>query len=637
MGENKNYLIVTLSGNTPSEKDIDKLREIELLGIKKTSIDVPIGNVHSYCYEDTLTVYGIQSNEANCKVILKEASIDTMFVLATEMVRGNSSLKKDIDVGNPIEFSKIKEKIDYTEDGKAKCTLDYFLGEMKFYCKNVLGNENQIKHIRILPIKDDSTKEEITNITTTIVTDDWDENTGLYVDSQGGMRDCFIMLVGTLRIARQRGIKPKMILYSMFNREHTSPTKVEDKKDNYQIFDAVSGVDEFERFGRVNELITFFGRMGETPIKPVLEAAQNMAEAFAMCFADQMVESVNNVAKEITNFKASGPDKPMLQKYVVDMIQRDLGDLLASPDNILLLIDWCLKKDFIQQAATLYIDKLPSWYFQREIFKKKEIKEKLRILTWIKSAICSDSDLFYTGLPSILNKCAWVKQSIIDWAMKDNIDELLPCLEAVGVSEGMRNDFINAIKEYYVEKDESERKDLKDMSIGGYKLSLRNQEAPTDISRFLNVCANEDNFIRFLCDLGKFNKNGKTATTRRKCDIICRVSDQEYKRCQECFNEEINVGYLKAVLAYYVLMKQLRNTTNHGGGTACDEDIRSEKEVRKNLEGIIKASLESCETAEDEDPTEGTGALFDYKSAKELLQKAINFNFQICDLLKKEK
>lgn len=443
----KNYLITSLSvidkKYFPTTEMIQNLHELEKEQAREKT--EKMAGVREYRFDKDI-YYGIQSNEANCKAILKKTKIDTMIILATKSVYQDSLLRfKPGDKKKTVNFSEIKD-VKESEILDKHCTLDYFLYEMRYFCTNALNEENRIEKIQIQTIPDDATKEQLENVATAIVQFEWDANCGLYVDSQGGMRDYMIVLIGILRLARQRGIQPSQILYTLFIGDNPQ-NEIVDKKDSYRIFDAVSGIDEFMRFGRVHELINFFqnGRGDDDegwqkePIKPVLEAVQKMSEAFSICSAEQMVSAVENVVGQLENFDAKkcrgeGKTIPGLQSYIADTIKRDMGEgLIKESDNIVYLIEWCYKKDFIQQAMTLYVDKLPEWYSEKKIFNDRKII--LTYATEISTGNNKDiiSEWFYTGLFGILDRCSWVKKAIRDYCykyksdlkkLKNNISEL---------------------------------------------------------------------------------------------------------------------------------------------------------------------------------------------------------------------
>lgn len=627
----KNYLIVSLSTNNfLSEKEISELRKVE--GTTETvKVD---DKIREYSFKDgnekPIKTYGIQSNEATCKTILCETPIDTMFVVATEAVCENTSL--NIKSSSEIKFVDIKEEICYN-NGKANCVLDYFLSEIKYYCRAVLNEEERISKICVLYISDNATREELTNVATTIVKRKWEKGTGLYVDSQGGMRDYMIVLIGILRLARQRGILPKRVLYSLFDPRKSGLVEIVDKKEYYKIFDAVSGIDEFARFGRVYELINYFqnGREDtdpkwkDEPIRPVLEAVRKMSEAFATCFSDQMVQSAQEAVKQIGIFKEKENGNHVLQSYAVETIQEDLGDICTDPKNIVYLIEWCWKKDFIQQAATLYIEKLPEWYFTKEIFKKDAITEKYNSLSDVKpnGENPTDSELFYTGLFRVLDKTTWVRETITRYRknrrdgekiktyhenLNNKLGEMCESLKKNGADANRCEDLAKTIEGQYNTDGTLKENHVVTDVFGKMKSLARdpNNCLPNNTADLIDKMLNA-NLIRYMCGLEDLTGEGKNATTEKKLDIINRINDTDFKNyegylgegfanackrmmgCNELSKEvpkRLQVLTLKKILALYVLMKQLRNNANHGGGDG--NNVDREIKVRDDLNSILE-------------------------------------------------
>ena len=431
-------------------------------------------------------VYGILTNEPALKLALQAANrkgqcIDELIIAVTtstysqskltcagaqevygrDHTRGGKScgrricdeLTEILDKGS-TEFCEIQTFSDCKlslGDGESSnydpsnwgSTLDYFLMEIRSYCTNVLKRnpDKMIRRISIYPLSDDARRGEMTNCAISVAQKAIDaqkehEDINLMIDTNGGPRDMLVFQLATIRALKVHGISTRYALYSKFNPKdrasywgNANACQVSDKTYEYEIFDVVSGTDEFVEYGRVDRLLDYF-RMTESGILPVLMSVKRMSEAFMTCFTDDMVQSVVEVKGRIEEFETlhgsdveeadllqgKGEEKGTnrtyykLAQYVVGQIRDDMAEVLdavgdvreregsslpavrwlgnggSSADEtderlyelvdetgearaVLPLIEWCRRKKFFQQAYTLYVDRIDSWYRINDILK----------------------------------------------------------------------------------------------------------------------------------------------------------------------------------------------------------------------------------------------------------------------------
>lgn len=118
-----------------------------------------------------------------------------------------------------------------------------------------------------------------------------------------------------------------------------------------------------------------------------------------------------------------------------------------------------------------------------------------------------------------------------------------------------------------------------------------------DVIQFIESLKNNENIIRYLCDMDWLEKNkGKQVTTRKKCDIIKDLDEgkrgeKPLDPFRDYFNNSLDLEQLKKLLAFYVLMKQMRNNTNHGGGG--NGEVNAEAEAKRKVYEDLKRIIEA--------------------------------------------
>lgn len=205
----------------------------------------------------------------------------------------------------------------------------------------------------------------------------------LHADMTGGMRNASMMMLGVMRLLEYSQIKMGRVLYSNWERG-----RVEDSADVYRFFDLVAGAKEFVNYGSVIELNNYFAKEKETSaeLKGLLSAMENFSESIKLCQYGEFKKAIRKLGENIELFlqkldaQRDANDrlfstmlpKPDAQKDANDrlfytmlpIIKKSYEPLLAS-DNDLEIIDWCIKRGYLQQAMTLYTERVPEFIFDK--------------------------------------------------------------------------------------------------------------------------------------------------------------------------------------------------------------------------------------------------------------------------------
>lgn len=196
-----------------------------------------------------------------------------------------------------------------------------------------------------------------------------DEEYTLHADMTGGMRNASMMMLGVMRLLEYSQIKMGRVLYSNWVK-YRDINWVEDCADVYRFFDLVAGAKEFVNYGSVRELNIYFAKEKETSaeLKGLLSAMENFSESIKLCQYGEFKEAIKELGENIKFFL----QKPAAQRDANDrlfstmlpIIQKSYEPLLAS-DNDLEIIDWCVKRGYLQQAMTLYTERVPEFIFDK--------------------------------------------------------------------------------------------------------------------------------------------------------------------------------------------------------------------------------------------------------------------------------
>lgn len=302
------------------------------------------------------------------------------------------------------------ESIEFADDEKwpnvtLTGSLEYLLRELDFFCSDACPTAAQysITKVKLVAapfdvpaMKDDNREDKdyigdrkriatdiairaVRYATEKIINDNENasnEELSIYIDSNGGIRDIMTTIVAAIRLMRIQKITPKGVMVSEFEPGHrntaTNPFRITNNTNMYDTFDLVSGLDEFISYGRGEKICRYY------PQDRLFDCLDKMGKVFLLCSPTKMLDAVDKVVKVLKTEKTS--DDAVfddMREYIVSAIKQDMNDLLFVANRksaerrleeyLLPLIQWCLKKELIQQALTLYAEKMPELIVNKKI------------------------------------------------------------------------------------------------------------------------------------------------------------------------------------------------------------------------------------------------------------------------------
>lgn len=267
-----------------------------------------------------------------------------------------------------IASQKIRKPIKGFEPSQTH--LEFFLERVKIFLPNVACDiydydENQSGDENLKSVAEVS--ERIQNFAA-------GGEVTLHVDLTGGRRDVNMMMLDLTRLLEYSGLPVEKILYANFNSVDKTVAVVE-VKNIYDLFQLIAGVEEFVNFGSVTALNSYYkGKKLSAPLKRLLTAMENFAEAIKLCHYGQFSDAIINLHDAVHDFKPATNDlQDILMARLIGRIREDYHQLIVNRKlDDLRVIRWCLCHDYLQQALTLYTERVPEYLGEKFI----EIKDK---------------------------------------------------------------------------------------------------------------------------------------------------------------------------------------------------------------------------------------------------------------------
>lgn len=195
----------------------------------------------------------------------------------------------------------------------------------------------------------------------------------LHADCTGGLRHANMMMLSVLRLMQYSGIEIGKILYANFN---SKPKRVEEANLIYDTFGLVAGAEEFSNYGSVQAIKKFYNNEElESPeLKTLIQAMEQFDDAIKLCHYGYFKKAIQQLQTAIRNYpalqvaeKESSDETAQTIYYntslaatLLPRIKKNYSELLKCEElDDLTLIDWCLNHGYLQQALTLYTERIP--------------------------------------------------------------------------------------------------------------------------------------------------------------------------------------------------------------------------------------------------------------------------------------
>lgn len=574
-------MLLFLSKYTIKKEDSENLKKDENHIIIENNEDYD-----SYIIDNDnnkLAFSGCHTNDAPARFLLKlaehnEEPINKIFCIVSK------------DVYN-IKLPQLENESSKLELEKGKTAFDRFSALIR----NEVGPS-----IEIIPIyydfdpnnEDFDPKDKPTYIYNQIKTSDIGKL--IYIDYTGGLRDSSLFMIALIRYLEFKGIVCKDIIYSDF---FSKPKAIRNIRYIYDMFNMINGVSEFVGTGNARQLVDLQKKLENTTnndnVNNFVSSLQSFSDAIALCNVGSIVDAITSISESINTLEQDISDDIFVQmfKTLIPTVKEKLY-IGKEPPSILDLSQWCLNNNMLQQAVTIYNEKILSYY------------------------ILNNYDDFKNELKKPIPKCRSYKD------IHEKYKNLSKILDEFNDSDGKRNKYKKKISDYIdceISNVQNKCKgfevdEIEDCSIIVYKAfkTIKNQythEKKDELSKdILHKATNFRDFITsFMNNEDIFVKCVKDKITK---DIKTIFSLQEL---------ETSNPKLWQAMKYYHAIKILRNNINHVSGDVGGMNAKMQEYLEEK--GLGDTAIAASETFKFE---------LESKFISDTLEAAIEFSKEIC-------
>lgn len=278
---------------------------------------------------------------------------------------------KKIEKVFTIKSDNVREK----ESGFGKDSGISFEDKLKGIIKKIDGGS-----IELIPfdISDQPDDKEILEVVSEIgnAIDNEDE---LYVDLSGGQRQVAVLLEVVSKIVTLKGARLCGTLTNSFNSSvnytESFPLEVIMNTSTGHAIDFYSALKLFYSTGKIRDLREVIDDYEDNSDleKGVLDVMDKFYSSLLLCQVDTTVKLWFNVINEMEKYEKSPESNNPLFSLSLDILKDRMGlEQLGNDDeksnkymkNVKLLVKWCMEYNLLQQAITIFNDRIPVYLYK---------------------------------------------------------------------------------------------------------------------------------------------------------------------------------------------------------------------------------------------------------------------------------
>ncbi len=335
--------------------------------------------MNTYLFEEAQSgnffVDGVMTNEAPTKAVIRLLSkkkesqrLDKIIMICSDKINEAIEL---VDGQNDLD------KIDClkNEELERKTHADIYKKLISHYAEETdpCYAENPIEYVSI-SIPNITNEDEVSKavIEAANIISEIDEKVELYIDFNGGQRYVAFMILAIANLMKIRSVSIKQIMTMNFDNKVDGIVPIQNMQPVFESFDLIAGINEYINYGRIKGLKKYFEASGNKEIQRILNEMEEFSNNLQLCRTDYVMENKAGLVKLLEDYANTGDENEQSDSYA-QLFHYVVRDILKGYDGLLNgelpdIIDWCVSRDFIQQALTFCAEELPGYFWKSGIF-----------------------------------------------------------------------------------------------------------------------------------------------------------------------------------------------------------------------------------------------------------------------------
>ena len=302
---------------------------------------------------DGVPILAVHTNESILKCISHLKSVN-----------GNGGINKIIALVSSIADNQISEVFN-------KTAFDYYSEKVKECCGDIEIKKINIETAENKPIPE---AQILNQICSQIVPSDV-----VYIDNAGGARTTSSLIQLLAKLLKYKGIKNPYNLYSDIQNNQARIYDVSAFMEMTEIADAMN---EFMTSGKAEQLNNIFKDKNlPEQYKKLLKIITEFSDKIRLGVVDSLDSTVEKLKQALDDCKSCSVENAdnigiiILKQFLETIDNKLIGDMQEGPDY-LKITQWCIENGLIQQALTVFNEKMPRYLFNKGYIKVTDEERK---------------------------------------------------------------------------------------------------------------------------------------------------------------------------------------------------------------------------------------------------------------------
>lgn len=311
-----------------------------------------------------ISTFAPRKAEKTYTVLLNNCSVRTVTACHT-----NESIFKTLIEMNEVKSNGGLDKIITLASHAATATknAEYNDATALEYYESIVREFSQNTKVETILTENKEIPEILHELCTHIKSDDV-----VYIDSAGGRRTDSNIIQLLIKLLKYKGIKNPYALYS----DITNTPVISDTLSFTKMTDLLDAFNEFMTTGKSNKLADCLNKDSEysnPKIKNLLGTMQEFSDKIQIGNVEKLDDTVKRLQMNLQECETfeniQDIEFVILKEFLPVIREKLLGD--TTKIDYAKIIRWCLENSLIQQALTLFVEKMPIYIFENEIIKYK--------------------------------------------------------------------------------------------------------------------------------------------------------------------------------------------------------------------------------------------------------------------------
>lgn len=451
------------------------------------------------------------------------------------------------------------------------------------YYKDIVEELNPQTKVITVPVEDD-----LHNVLQQIC-DNIKAQDKVYIDSAGGQRNISNVIQLLLKILKYKGIENPYSLYSNIN----SGVGVIESTQNFdKMVNLSDAFNEFMTTGKSDQLNGCLKDDSSVQYKKLVKAMSEFSDNIRLGAVERLENTIVALRSAIDECSLQEPndmESVIIHQFIP--IIRDKFFVDQTQPDYCKLIHWCLDNGLVQQALTIFNEKIPIALFEKGIVSFCD-----------SGAENSYKKSLQTTATNPLNSADWQTNAFYQVFLgedKSLIKDVVKYLES-GIKSNKINSFIQTIKS----QEKLFRDGQNEKMHPAIKKILKEQNIK-DWNALKHSLSNNGKAIKILLGISSEIED----TISNKFNIVSRLENGTKQNNGIVSN--VSAESIVAICFGYLYVKSMRNTTNHASSEA-SLDEKQKKELKskgynfntynlKTIKNNIELALSAIENIKTSD------------------------------------